>query len=59
MTLVILYTLTLSFLLTWIEKYGTTLKDIIAHLLNTLKTKDKLHFTNLNYTYNYTLHPYF
>ena len=32
-------------------------KDLIAHLLNPLKTKDKLHFTTLNYTSKYTLHP--
>jgi len=39
------------------EKYDITLKDLIAHHLNALKTKDKLHFIILNYTPYYTLHP--
>ena len=32
------------------KNYDTTQKNLIAHLLNALKTKDKLHFTTLNYT---------
>ena len=43
-----------SLLLTLIKKkkknYDTTQKNLIAHLLNALKTKYKLHFTTLNYT---------
>ena len=39
------------------EKYDTTWKDLIAPLLNTIKTKDKLYFTTLNYALYYTLHP--
>ena len=57
MTLITLYTLMLSLLLIWIEKYDTTWKDLIAPLLNALKTKDKLQFTTLNYAPYYTLHP--
>ena len=49
----------LSLLLTWMKKYDTTWEDIIAPLLNALKTKDKLHFTTLNYTLYYILHPKF
>ena len=56
MIIVILCILTLSLLLTWIEKYDTTRKNLIDHLLIALKIKDKLHFIILNYTPNYTLH---
>ena len=38
-------------------KYDITWKDLFAHLLNALKTKDKLYLTILNYTPYYTLHP--
>ena len=34
-------------------------EDLIDHLLNALKTKDKLHFTIINYTSYYTLYPKF
>ena len=44
-------------ILTWMEKYGTMWKDLIVHLLNSLKTNEKLHFTTLDYAPNYTLHP--
>ena len=47
----------LSLLLTWKKKYYTMRKDLIAPLLIALKIKDKLHFTTLNYTSYYTLHP--
>ena len=43
-------------LLTWVEKDDNMWKYLIAPLLNILKIKDKLHFTTLNYTPNYTLH---
>ena len=46
----------LNLLLTWIKKNGITWKDLFAPFLNALKTKDKLHFTTLNYTSDYTLH---
>ena len=39
------------------EKYDIMYKDQIASLLNTLKTNKKLHFTFLNYSFDYTLHP--
>jgi len=38
------------------EKYDIMWNDPIALLLNPLKTKKKLYFTNLNYTFDYTLH---
>ena len=57
MALVILCTPALSLLLTWIEKYGITWKNLIAPLLNPLKTREKFHFTTLNYTRDYALHP--
>jgi len=41
------------------EKYENMWKDSIAHFLNTLKIKDKLHFIILNYTSYYILHPKF
>ena len=37
------------------EKY--VLRDLIASILNLLKTKDKLHFTILYYILDYILHP--
>ena len=53
------YTLhpTSSLSLTWMKKYNIIWKDLIASLLNLLKTKNKLHFITLNYTPYYTLHP--
>ena len=59
MTLVTLCTPMLSFLLTLMEKYGTTGKDLIAPTLNALKTTNKVHFTTINFTLDYTLHPKF
>ena len=57
MIIVTLCTPTSSLLLTYIEKYGTTWEALIVHLFNPLKkTKDKLNFTILNYTFNYTLY---
>ena len=51
-----LCTPTLSLLLTWIKKKITPReKDLITPLLNTLKTKNKLYFTTLDYTPDYTL----
>ena len=44
----------LSLPLTWMEKYDIIWNDQIAHLLNSLKIKKKLHFTTLNYILNYT-----
>ena len=41
------------------EKYDIMWKDPIAYLLNPLNIKNKLHFTTLNYTLDYTLHPKF
>ena len=32
-------------------------KNLIVHLLSTLKVKVKLHFITINYTLDYTLHP--
>ena len=56
MTLITFCTPILSLLLTWMEKYNTTWKDLSAPLLNVLKTKYKLHFITLNHTPYYTLH---
>ena len=56
MIIVTLCILTSSLSLTWIEKYDTIQKNLIDHLLITLKIKDKLHFTILYYTSDYTLH---
>ena len=36
---------------------GKIWKDLIASLPNLLKIKKKLHFTTLNYSSNYILHP--
>ena len=44
-------------MLIWMEKYDTMWKDLITHLLNLLKTNEKLHITTLNYIPYYTLHP--
>ena len=48
--------MTLSLLLTWMEKYDIMWSDPIDPLLNPLKTNKKLHFITLNYTLDYTLH---
>ena len=48
---------TSSLLLTWVEKYDTMWKYLIAYFLNTLKTNENLYFITLNYTPAYTLHP--
>ena len=56
---VTLCTSTLSLVLTWMKKYNTIWKDLIVHLLNLLKTSEKLHFTTLNYIPFYTLHSKF
>ena len=39
------------------KKYGTMWYDLIVPLLNSLKTKEKIHFIILNYTPDYTLYP--
>ena len=57
MIIITLCTSTSSLLLTWIEKYKITWEALIVHLFNLLKkTKDKLNFIILNYTFNYTLY---
>ena len=38
----------INFLLTWMEKYDIMWKDLIVHILNLLKIKEKLYFTFLN-----------
>ena len=57
MTFFTLFTLMLSLVLTWLEKYDTMWKYLITPLLNLLKTNEKLHFTTLNYISYYNLQP--
>ena len=47
MTFVTPCTPRLGFLLTLMEKYGITWKDLIAPILNALKTTNKVHFTTI------------
>ena len=53
------FTCTSSLLLTWTEMHDTTWKYLSISLLNPLKINEKIYFTPVNYTLDYTLHPKF